>query len=85
MEDRGGAAFGDAILAGMGAQLFADPLFMQRAHAKLRKSFTPHRESHKEYHRLFAIYRELYPRLQDLFPKLLPEQPQAEIAKNVHV
>ena len=85
MEDRGGAAFGDAILAGMGAQLFADPLFMQRAHAKLRKSFMPHRESHKEYQRLFAIYRELYPRLQDLFPKLLPEQPKAEIAKNVHV
>ena len=85
MEDRGGAALGDAILAGMGAQLFADPLVMQRAHAKLRKSFMPDRESYKEYQRLFAIYRELYPRLQDLFPKLLPEEPKGEIAKNVHV
>jgi xylulokinase len=85
MEDRGGAAFGDAILAGMGAQLFADPLVMQRAHAKLRKSFTPNRESFGEYRRLFAIYRELYPRLQDLFPRLLPEQPREEIAKHVHV
>jgi xylulokinase len=85
MEDRGGAAFGDAILAGMGAQLFADPLVMQRAHAKLRKSFTPNRESFGEYRRLFAIYRELYPRLQDLFPRLLHEQPREEIAKHVHV
>jgi xylulokinase len=85
MEDRGGAALGDAILAGIGAQLFADPLVMQRAHAKLRRSFRPNRDSHGEYQRLFTIYRELYPRLQDLFPKLLPEQPKAEIAKNVHV
>jgi xylulokinase len=85
MEDRGGAAFGDAILAGMGARLFADPLIMQRAHAKLRKVFEPDRESHGKYQRLFAIYRELYPCLQDLFPRLLPESPNAEIAKNVHV
>jgi xylulokinase len=85
MEDRGGAALGDAILAGMGAQLFADPLVMRRAHAKFRKSFLPDREFHREYRRLFAIYREIYPRLQDLFPRLLPEEPKSEIAENVHL
>jgi xylulokinase len=85
MEDRGGAALGDAILAGMGAQLFADPLVMRRAHAKFRKSFLPDREFHREYRRLFAVYREIYPRLQDLFPRLLPEEPKSEIAENVHL
>jgi xylulokinase len=85
MEDRGGAALGDAILAGMGAQLFTDPLVMQRAHAKLRKSFTPDPEPYRKYQRLFTIYREIYPRLRDLFPKLLPEQPKSEIAENVHL
>ena len=85
MEDRGGAALGDAILAGMGAQLFTDPLVMQRAHAKLRKSFAPDPEPYRKYKRLFAIYRELYPRLRDLFPNLLPEQPKSDIAENVHL
>ncbi|MDQ2841094.1 MAG: FGGY family carbohydrate kinase [Acidobacteriota bacterium] len=84
MEDRGGAALGDAILAGMGVQLFADPLVMQRAHARLRKSFSPNWESHREYQRLLAIYREVYPRLRDLFPKLLSE-PKAKVAGNVHL
>jgi sugar (pentulose or hexulose) kinase len=85
MEDKGGAALGDAILAGMGAKLFADPLVMQRAHAKLRTSFSPDWKSHREYQRLFSIYRELYPRLHDLFPKLLAEEPVSEIAENVHL
>lgn len=83
MQDRGGAAFGDAILAGMGAGLFTDPLCMQRAHAQTRKSFLPRDDAHRRYGRLFPIYRELYPRLHDLFPKLMPETLQAQIACNV--
>jgi len=82
MEDRSGAAFGDAILAGMGAGLFSDPLRMQRAHAQTRKSFLPRDDSHRRYRQLFTIYRELYPRLHDLFPKLTPETLQAHTASN---
>jgi xylulokinase len=82
MEDRGGAAFGDAILAGMGADLFSDPLRMQRAHAQTRKSFLPRDDSHRRYRQLFTIYRELYPRLHDLFPKLMAETLQAHTASN---
>lgn len=82
MEDRGGAAFGDAILAGMGAGLFTDPLTMQQAHAQARKHFLPRDDAHRRYRHLFMIYRELYPRLHDLFPKLMPEKVQAHRASN---
>jgi xylulokinase len=85
MEDKGGAALGDAILAGLGAKLFSDPLVMQRAHAKLRRTFSPDCKRHDEYRRLFAIYREIYPRLKDLFPKLVREEAASESAENVLV
>ena len=85
MEDTGGAALGDAILAGMGAQLFTDPLVMQRSHAKLRAIFSPEWTAHREYQRLFSVYRELYPRLQDLFPKLLTDEPVSQAIENVHL
>jgi xylulokinase len=82
MEDRGGAAFGDAILAGVGAGLFIDPSTMQKAHAHVRKTFLPDSESHRRYQHLFTIYRELYPRLRDLFPKVAPETLQVRTACN---
>ena len=85
MEEKGGAALGDAILAGMGAQLFEDPLLMQRAHAKLRATFLPCPDAHTEYKRLFWIYLELYPRLHDLFPKLAAKETLPEVPENVHV
>jgi xylulokinase len=85
MEDKGGAALGDAILAGLGAQLFTDPLIMQRAHAKLRRTFSPDDKAHRAYRRFFSIYLELYPRLHDLFPKLSAESQVSEVAENVHL
>jgi xylulokinase len=85
MEDTGGAALGGAILGGLGAKLFADPLVMQRAHARIRASFLPDLKSHTEYRRLFSVYRDLYPRLQDLFPKLSAEEPLFKVVENVHV
>lgn len=85
MEDKGGAALGDAILAGLGARLFTDPLIMQRAHAKLRRTFSPDGERHRAYQRFFSIYLELYPRLHDLFPKLSAEQQVSEVADSVHL
>jgi xylulokinase len=85
MDDKGGAALGDAILAGMGAQLFSDPLVMQRAHAKLRTTFSPDWKAHAEYRRFFSIYLELYPRLRDLFPKLLAEERVSEVSEDVHL
>jgi xylulokinase len=85
MQEQGGAALGDAILAGLGAGLFTDPLEMQQAHAKLRATFLPRSGMHGEYQRLFSIYLELYPRLHDLFPKLSAAKPLREVTENVSV
>ncbi|HXJ96684.1 MAG TPA: FGGY family carbohydrate kinase [Terriglobia bacterium] len=70
MQERGGAALGDAILAAMGAKLIESPLQMQRAHAVSGALFTPNEERHRRYGQLLEIYMDLYPRLQDLFPRL---------------
>lgn len=86
MDDNGGAALGDAILAGISAGLLSDPLEMQRTHAKTRKRFTPQQRNHEQYQGLFGIYREIYPRLKDLFPKLASQTPRVgKIIEDVHL
>jgi xylulokinase len=84
MEDRGGAALGDAILAGIGVGLFINPLEMQRAHARIRCSYTPRPPSHDRYQALFEIYKEIYVRLTTLFPKLT-EKPSFTRKRPEHV
>lgn len=70
MKERGGAALGDAILAAQGAKLIESPSEMQQAHAVSGDRFTPDGDRHQRYQRMLEIYVELYPRLQDLFPRL---------------
>jgi xylulokinase len=69
-DERGGAALGGAILAGIGIDLFRDPLPMQRAHSSERRLFTPDTDNHAEYSRIFSIYKDIYPLVRDLFPRL---------------
>jgi xylulokinase len=69
-DERGGAALGSAILAGIGIDLFRDPLPMQRAHSSERRPFTPDNANHCEYSRIFSIYKDIYPVVKDLFPRL---------------
>jgi hypothetical protein len=50
--------------------LIDDPTHMQAAHAKVRCEFVPQSQTKSTYGRLYAAFRELYPRLRDQFPKL---------------
>jgi xylulokinase len=70
MQERGGAALGDAILAAWGVGLVESPEMMQRAHANIAARFTPDALNHRRYRELFSIYVDLYPRIKDLFPRL---------------
>lgn len=70
MEEGTGAALGDAILAAKGAGLIDEPMGMQLAHAKVRSDFKPQNQTLATYDRLYAVFRELYPRLRDQFPQL---------------
>lgn len=86
MEDNGGAALGDAILAAMGAGLLRDPLEMQRVHARTRRQFSPQPSDSEKYQDLFCIYCEIYPRFKDLFPRLERQaRMSGETAENVHL
>jgi len=70
MQERGGAALGDAILAAWGAGLIPSPEPMQRVHAAAGQRYIPDAENHRRYQELLAIYKDVYPRLKDLFPRL---------------
>jgi sugar (pentulose or hexulose) kinase len=70
MQERGGAALGDAILAAWGIGLIDSPERMQRAHANIAARLTPDAVNHRRYQELFAIYVGLYPGIKDLFPSL---------------
>lgn len=70
MEERGGAALGAAILAARSAGLAGSEEQMAAAHGRLLSQALPQPEKYERLIQLFAIYRELYPRLADLFPQL---------------
>src|SRR5579875_1727388 len=70
MQERGGAALGDAILAALGAGLVQGPEEMQKAHAVIEARYSPRETVHRRYEELHSLYCEVYPRLQDLFPRL---------------
>jgi xylulokinase len=81
MQETGGAALGDAILAAMGAKLINSPQGMQRAHAVLGTRFTPNQDHHRRYQPLLGIYMDLYPRLKDLFSRLAQEPQLHKVAE----
>ncbi len=70
MQEHGGAALGDAILAALGAGLIQRPEEMQKAHAAVEVRYSPRAAVHRRYEELHSLYCEVYPRLQDLFPRL---------------
>lgn len=81
MEERGGAALGDAILAALGARLIDSPEKMQQAHAVTGDRFTPNEDHYERHQQLLAIYMDLYPRLQDLFPRLSGSSQSNKVAE----
>ena len=62
-----GAAFGAAMLAGIGAGVFGSGRQAAEALIQVTGGCSPNREAQKEYQEAHAIYGDLYPRLRDSF------------------
>lgn len=70
MQERGGAALGDAILAALGTGLIGSPEAMQQRHAVAGERFEPDSGRRQVYQEAFRIYKDIYPRVKELFPRL---------------
>ncbi len=68
MDENGGAALGSALLAAAGAGLGSLPA-MQKAHARLRASYSPDGSHAPLYQEAFALYLDLYRQVKDLYPR----------------
>jgi xylulokinase len=65
-----GAAYGAALLAGVGAGVWSDVLSACKACIKITGSTQPDSSQLEIYHSSYSIYRELYPALKSTFAKL---------------
>jgi xylulokinase len=65
-----GAAYGAALLAGVGAGHWPDVVSACRAAVKLTGSTRPDPAQVEAYRKAYALYRELYPALKDSFQKM---------------
>ena len=65
-----GAAFGAAMLAGIGTGVFKDATEAAEATIVVTGSTDPNQQSHEAYARAFDLYRSLYPRLKDSFQEM---------------
>lgn len=66
-----GAAFGAALLAGTGASAWPNVPTACRETVQFTGQTEPIPEDIEVYRRGYAVFRELYPRLQPVFPKLI--------------
>jgi sugar (pentulose or hexulose) kinase len=64
------APFGNALLAGAGIGLIADPGDLAERVCRVEHDYTPDARWHDQYRRLFEIYQRLYPQLKGLFVDL---------------
>ncbi len=65
-----GAAYGAALLAGVGAGAWADVLSACQTCIQLKASTLPDPSHQEEYRKAYALYRDLYPTLQESFRKM---------------
>ena len=65
-----GAAFGTALLAGVGVQVWQDVNQACAATIQLTGTITPNEETVQSYVKPYKIYRELYPPLVDIFHEI---------------
>ena len=70
LADEGGAPLGNALLAGSAVGLISDLAATATAAANVRTRYVPDAARHERYGRLFAIYKQLYPNLKDLYVEL---------------
>jgi len=69
-----GAAFGAALLAGVGAGAWLDVPAACSGVVKVTSSVQPDPTQVEIYHQGYPIYRDLYPALKPSFEKMIPEQ-----------
>ncbi len=65
-----GAAFGDAVLAGLGLGLYPDFGGALRDMVRLETRYEPNRENHWRYQDIYRVYRSLYEHLRTDFDEL---------------
>lgn len=65
-----GAAFGAALLAGVGADVWPTVDAACAATIRLTGSTAPNDDAVAHYNRVYGVYRELYPTLKGIFPQL---------------
>lgn len=65
-----GAAYGAALLAGVGADLWPDVVTACESVVKVTGRTTPLEENVITYRRLYSVYQELYPALRSSFAKM---------------
>ena len=70
LADEGGAPLGNALLAGSAVGLIGDLTATAAEAAEVRTRYLPDAARHDRYGRLFAIYKQLYPDLKDLYIEL---------------
>ena len=70
LAESGGAPLGNALLAGAGIGLIDDLAMVAERMAQVQQRFEPDANRHEHYRRLFAIYKQLYPNLRDLYAEL---------------
>ncbi len=64
-----GSSLGAAFAAGMGAGLFSD-WSQIRQYLRISSTTMPDRAGHERYTALYPVYRQVYDRLQDVYPRL---------------
>jgi len=65
-----GSAFGAALLAGVGAKIYASVQESAREAIQIRERMTPQAANVRRYDRQYQIYRSLYPTVRELAHKL---------------
>ena len=65
-----GAAFGAAMLAGIGTWVFKDATEAAEATIVVTGSTDPNQQIHEVYACAFDLYRSLYPQLKDSFQEM---------------
>jgi xylulokinase len=65
-----GAAFGDAVLAGLGLGLYSDFGRALRDMVKLETRYEPNMENHLRYQDIYGVFRRLYEHLRIDFDEL---------------
>jgi xylulokinase len=62
---------GDAVLAGLGVGLYKDPVETCERLVRLGKLIEPDMEAHRNYTKLYNVYRKLYVNVKPLFNELM--------------